>query len=153
MTETGLPERVDKITKDHNNHKHIMTVVYPNNKVASMKASWRKKLEENATWLEGFDERFKTAIETGFSMIDDEADAAKEQIKLESEKNDEALFKEYKENHLKFIEERKQFVEDKEKRKEELEKEIRSQMEGYKKKVFDDSKMKSQALKMWNNVG
>ena len=152
MTESNLPERKDLIIKDHSNHTHKMTIIYPNATVQNMKASWRKALEERGEWLEKYSDRISGALESGFNMIDEEAEKAQKEIEKELLMKDEELFDIFKKRHLEYIEEKQTFIKDKEKRKEELEKEIKSQMEGMKKQVVEDIKEKKDALKMWDNV-
>jgi len=150
--EDNLYDRKDKIVKDHNNHTHTMTVVYPNNVVQNMKKEWRIGLEQYGEWLEKYDERLEEALNNGYEALEKETEAAKEELENELTMTDEELFKDFKKKRVKYLQEKKDMIDTLPKRKEELKKEIMTQMEPIKKNAVMKAKEFKDALKMWDNV-
>lgn len=147
------PKKKDTITKKHNTYVHDIQIIYPVVTVNNMRKSWRENLEQYGKWLEEYNDRLQTALDNGFAMIDKEAEVAEQQLQEEIVKTDEQLFKEYKEQHLQFLEEKRKFIDEKKTRKEELDQEIRSQMEPMKKNVLEKAKQYRDALKLWTIKG
>ena len=143
-------KKTDKITKDHSKYTHVVTVEYPINNVTAMKAAWRKALDQSSDWLEKFDERIETSLTEGIAKLELETANAQTEIESGMALSDDALFKKYKEQHIKYLAEMSEFVKGLDERKSGFEIEVKKQYESMKKKVVQDAKEKSEALKLWN---
>ena len=124
-------------------------MLYPIQNVMNMKKEWRINLDELGNWLDLFDERLEVALKDGLAMIDHETETASREIEEDLIKTEEELYAIFKKERLNFIEAKRKFVNDRDQRKEELKKEIVSEMEIMKKDVIDKAKMKRDALALW----
>lgn len=146
-------KRKDKIEEKNDRFIQKITVTYPKENVKNMIQNWEQALKQAEDWLEHYDENLDKLLKDGVERFTSTLNAEAENYEQFEKLPDDEKFKRFMDEFNKHKQEVQEKLDNIEKYKEELKKEIKSEFEKMKQEQEQRKEMWQQALKLWKNGG
>ena len=144
-------QRKDTLLKYPSKYVHKMVVEYDINKVNNFIKSWKEEIDKRDTIIENFDDTLKQATDGAIAEFENSLEEIKKGIEEDMSKEPEELKEELYKARMAQIKEQQNFIEEADKRKEALRKQVEEKLKPMLKEHEQKRKIKAEAIKFWEN--